>query len=283
VAGLASVGQLSTAGRGANFFRGVASEKSSLSYFPAAFALKSTPSFIALTLVLFLVGGRMLTERRTLVLLVPAAILGFAAVTSHFNIGVRHILPIYPFLAIAGAGILANRSSPRLFAALALLLGFGSAVSLVRSHPFEMSYFNLLADRTGGGSRWLSDSNVDWGQDLMRLGHFLRERGWEDSTTVVAYGGLATNYFVRNARLLTPGEPIRPGRYAVGATIEAIGGPFVTNIEGPAAGAQVEELVRLLHAKGRPVARVGSITIWELPSPLSETLPSGPEPTGRSG
>jgi hypothetical protein len=280
-AGLASVTRLSVAGRGANYFHGRVSDATTPAYFPVAFAVKSTPSFLALTLLLFLLGGAGLFSRRSLSLLVPAGVLLAAAVTSSFNIGIRHILPVYPLLAIAGAGALAARLSPRAFAGAALVLGLGSAASLRSSHPFEMGYFNFLVGGAEGGSRWLSDSNLDWGQDMKRLGDFLREKGWDRDTTVVAYGGLATNYYMRDVLLLDPAAPIAPGRYAVGATIEAIGGPFVSNIEGPAAGAQVEELVRLLRDRGRRVARVGSITVWELPP--AQLAPPPPAPRAGPG
>jgi hypothetical protein len=187
------------------------------------------------------------------------------AVGSHFNIGVRHILPVYPLLAIAGAGILAERAG-RFFPAAAAALLLGSAASLYLVHPNEMSYFNVLAGGTEGGRRWLSDSNVDWGQDLKRLGAFLREKGWEETTTIVAYSGLPMNYYSPRAKVLDTAAPVPPGRYAVGATVEAIGPSFASRIEGPAAGRKVAELLALLRSRGRRVGHVGgSITIWELP------------------
>lgn len=280
-AGLVSVAHLSLAGRGANYFHGRVSDSPTAAYFPVAFAIKSTPSFLVLTGLLFLLGGRELVSRRCLSVLVPAGVLLAAAVTSSFNIGIRHLLPVYPLLAIAGAGVLAARLPARAFAGAALALCIGSAASLRASHPFEMCYFNSFVGGVDGGSRWLSDSNLDWGQDMKRLGDLLRESGWERDTTVVAYGGLATNYFMRGIRLLDPASPIMPGRYAVGATIEAIGGSFVSNIEGAAAGAQVAELVRLLRSRGRRVSRVGSITIWELPPAV--LLPPAPMPRSRQG
>ena len=265
VAGLAGVQLLSGGGRGTNFFRGEVSENAFPLYFPAAFLLKTTPSFLLFTLAVFVVGGTELFRFRSLALLLPAAAVMAAAMVSHFNIGVRHILPVYPLLAIAGAGILAERL-PRLFPLAAGALLLGSATSLYLAHPNEMSYFNVLAGGTEGGRRWLSDSNVDWGQDLKRLGATLREKGWEDTTTIVAYSGLPMNYYSPRAKILDPAAPPAAGRYAVGATVEAIGPAFASRIEGPAAGRKVAELLALLRSRGRRIGRVGgSITIWELP------------------
>ncbi len=265
VAGLAGVRLLSGEGRGTNFFHGEASENAFPLYFPAAFLLKTTPSFLLLTAAALLLGGRELLRFRSVALLLPAAAVLAAAIGSRFNIGVRHILPVYPLLAIAGAAIVAERAG-RLFPVAAAALLLGSAVSLRLAHPEEMSYFNVLAGGTEGGRRWLTDSNVDWGQDLKRLGALLREKGWEETTTIVAYSGLAMNYYSPRAKVLDPSAPVGPGRYAVGATVEAIGPSLASRIEGPAAGRKIAELLALLRSRGRLVGRVGgSITIWELP------------------
>jgi hypothetical protein len=273
-AGLAGVQLLSGGGRGTNFFRGEVSENALPLYFPAAFLLKTTPSFLLFTLAAFLLGGRELFRFRALALLLPAALLMAAAMSSHFNIGVRHILPVYPLLAIAGAGILAERFG-RFFPAAAVALLLGSGTSLLLAHPNEISYFNVLAGGTEGGRLWLSDSNVDWGQDLKRLGATLRDKGWEETTTIVAYSGLPMNYYSPRAKVLDPTAPVAPGRYAVGATVEAIGPALASRIEGPPAGRKVAELLALLRSRGRRIGRVGgSITIWELPPETAP--PAGP-------
>ena len=273
VAGLSSVGVLSTQGRGTNFLHGRLSQSSFPEYFFVAFAIKSTPSFLLLTALLVVLGGRKLVSPPVLLLLVPALVYFASAASSSFNIGIRHLLPVYPLLAVAGAGIVSARLSRRSFAVLALSLSAGAAASLALCHPFEMSYFNFFVGGREGGEKWLSDSNTDWGQDLKRLGERLRARGWERDTTVVTIGGLATNYFVRGALLLDPARPIAPGRYAVGATMAAVGGPLVSKIGDPAEGAQIEDLVRQLESRGRRIDRVGSITIWELPPPVAPPAP----------
>jgi len=50
-----------------------------------------------------LAGGALLRRRETIALLVPVVVLFVVAIPSSFNIGVRHILPVYPLLAITGA------------------------------------------------------------------------------------------------------------------------------------------------------------------------------------
>lgn len=265
-AGLGGVVLFSEGGRGANYLMGRVSERSFPAYFPVAFLVKSTPAFLALLLALVVLGRRELLAPRSLAFLVPATVLFLAATRSSFNIGHRHILPVYPFLAIVGAGVLARRLPRRGFLAAGLLLAGSAGLSLATIHPFEIAYFNRFSGGPEKGAEWLSDSNIDWGQDLKRLSAELSRRGWESTTTVVAYSGLATNYYMPSCRVLTPGEPIRPGRYAVSALIEAVGPAFVETLSGKEGARQVEDLLRQLRERGRRVGRAGySITIWDLP------------------
>jgi hypothetical protein len=277
--GLKGVALLSQRGRGANWFRGETAEHSFPAYFPAAFLLKSTPAFLVLLALALGAGiarlrrgaGPLLATPTTLAVLLPllAALAYFlSSMRSSFNIGARHLLPVWALLACSAA-IVIGRSlgrRPRLLAATTVLLVASAGFSLYSSRSSPIAYFNVLAGGPEGGRRWFSDSNVDWGQDLYRLHLFLEERGWEETTTIVAYGGVATNYYSRSCRLLAPGKPFGPGRYAVSHVMETLGYPFTKGIEGEAAARQVEELVRTLKTRGRRIAFVGgSITIWELP------------------
>ena len=82
-------------------------------YFPVAFSVKSSLALLLLLLLgLFarsLYRGR---TREVLFLLLPAVAFMAVAMTWRINIGVRHVLPVYPFLivlAAAGACALASR------------------------------------------------------------------------------------------------------------------------------------------------------------------------------
>ena len=276
-AGLEGISLFSRNGRGANYFRGRISESGFPAYFPVAFLIKTPPALLILVALLPFLARRDLLSYQTLGFLLPAAGLLIMAVGSKFNIGVRHILPLYPLLVIPAAGAAARRLGTRALAALTSVLLASAGVSLASIHPHEFTYFNSFVGGPARGIEWLSDSNLDWGQDLKRLSDFLRAKGWEKDTTVVAYSGVATNYYLPEARLLLPGEPLRPGRYAVSALVETVGRPFVATLEGAAEGEHVAELVGRLHRSGRRLATVGnSITIWELPPEPAEPGATGP-------
>lgn len=147
------------------------------SYFPIAFAIKTPLP----TLLLVAAGCAALVRRRAplrapgllLGLGTFAAVYGAYAVLGHINIGHRHLLPLYPvLLAVAGAAAawLAHRAGRWLVA--------GAVVWLLAAnlwiHPHYLAYFNELVGGPSRGHRYLADSNIDWGQDLLRLADYVR-------------------------------------------------------------------------------------------------------------
>ena len=107
---------------------------------------------------------------------IPAAILA-VAMPSRINIGIRHILPAFPFFAIiAAAGTLwllqqSHRQKWALWTAAAAAgwLVIGS----LAAHPDYLAYFNALAG--DNPEHIVVDSDLDWGQDIKRLGERLRD------------------------------------------------------------------------------------------------------------
>lgn len=145
-------------------------------YFPAAFLIKSTLPLLIFLLVAAFFWFRS-PHRRALeacFLLIPVAVY-FAVVTmSHFDIGARHLMPIYPFLyVIAGAtAASAFRRGPVWTAVASTLLAW-QVVTSVRVAPAYMAYGN---EAWGGPSRvhrYLSDANTDWGQQLKAVKVYL--------------------------------------------------------------------------------------------------------------
>jgi 4-amino-4-deoxy-L-arabinose transferase-like glycosyltransferase len=154
-------------------------------YFPVAFALKTTIPFLVLAVVSLGWAVWRLTikhqgkrDRRFLWLVVPVGIYLAISLTSHINIGIRHFLPVYPFLFIAGGALLANllRVRSRIGVAVLVVLFSWMGFEAVHAFPNYMPYMNQLASRH---PHWyyLSDSNVEWGDDLGELAAYLKARG----------------------------------------------------------------------------------------------------------
>jgi 4-amino-4-deoxy-L-arabinose transferase-like glycosyltransferase len=110
---------------------------------------------------------------------------------ARINYGVRHMLVVYPLLAIvAGFGAVAlwNAATHRLAArgSITLLLGW-LVVSSARAHPDYLAYFNEMAG--SHPENVLVDSDLDWGQDLFRLAAALR--AYKVDRLALAYYGSA--------------------------------------------------------------------------------------------
>lgn len=149
-------------------------------YFPAAFLIKSSlPLLILLLLVPFAIALRGEGYRRELwFLIIPAGIYLAVAMASGMNIGVRHILPIYPFLMIlagwAAARLIHRKRQWAYAVALVLVLGI---LSSVHAFPVYLAYANELWGGSNNTYKYLSDSNVDWGQQLKSIKQYLDGRG----------------------------------------------------------------------------------------------------------
>jgi hypothetical protein len=132
-------------------------------YFPVVLFFKTPIPF----LLLGLTGCALLARRRPEIPLIAAAILG-VAMTSHINIGVRHVLPVYAPLAIAAAAAILALPRFRIASAALVLWLF---ISGVAAHPDYLPWFNAFAPHP---ERVLNDSNLDWGQDVLRLVRYTR-------------------------------------------------------------------------------------------------------------
>jgi hypothetical protein len=105
----------------------------------------------------------------------PMLVYAVALETAPLNIGLRHALTMYPFayLAVALAvkwawqrgGVKAWQSSPErtVVLALAALL----AAETAAAYPNYIAFFNMIC--ASHRLQLLSDSNLDWGQDLPAL------------------------------------------------------------------------------------------------------------------
>ena len=167
-------------------------------YYPVVLAVKTPLAFLALV-----VAG---CRRFSNAWLFSAAIL-LCTFVSRINIGVRHILPIYVGLAViagsAAASMLQGRATRWLLAALLLWHIASGALQ----HPDYIAYTNEIAG--SHPENFVADSDLDWGQDMKRLGKRLARAGASKVTFDPfnqTYATLAGDPFPR----IVPGDPAHP-------------------------------------------------------------------------
>ena len=149
-------------------------------FYPVALSVKTPlPLLLAGPLGLAWLGRRGWRDRDSWALapLVAAAVmLAFACVFSRINIGIRHILILYPFLALGAAYLvqcawrwisaLRSRGHAQLAAVALFALLTWQLSGLWSAYPDYLPYFN---EAVAHPQHVLVDSDLDWGQDLYRL------------------------------------------------------------------------------------------------------------------
>jgi hypothetical protein len=138
-------------------------------YFPAIVSLKwsiGVLGLLALAIYAF-TTGRVHRPREVFFLALPALFYLAVAMAGPLNIGVRHILPIFPFtfaLIAGGTAWLVQQRRVWIYPVAALLLWH--AVDSVRVFPNYVPYANALWGGPSKTNRYFSDSATDWAQQL---------------------------------------------------------------------------------------------------------------------
>jgi 4-amino-4-deoxy-L-arabinose transferase-like glycosyltransferase len=189
-------------------------------YFPIAFLIKTPIAFLALIaigLVFATVRRRALGGINEAFVAIPIAIYLLPAFFVSYQAGLRHILPLYPFLILIAA-VAATAMSARTAGRVALAsLVCVWVVMFARVYPHSLTFFNRFVGGPSQGYRYLTDSNVDWGQGLEDLKRWMDRN--EVSTIGLAYYGSADPaYYGINYTLLPAANPgfVAPWEHAWG-------------------------------------------------------------------
>jgi len=194
------------------FLLGTARDHGWWYYFPIALLVKSPLPLLFLSMIGGYAAWLELRRARHWEAAVPiCGALAMLAIATQVpvNIGVRHVLPIYPLLAIAaaqGALLLWRRVVDRKLARATVLVACACAVIIpLRAYPDYLPYFNPFAG--ADPENILVDSNLDWGQDLYRLRDTLRARGVTEPVAIAYFGSTDPHAVgIPNAVPMLPGR-----------------------------------------------------------------------------
>jgi hypothetical protein len=164
--------------------------------------------------------------RDEIVLLVPGiALLVLVSSQTGFTRYIRYVVPALPFLYIAiarmGRAFQLHHQAMKWVCIGALVAGITSSLIVF---PYSMSYFNSFAGGPVGGKFHLVDANIDWGQDLFELKHWLDEHPEANPIRLQYFGilppeiaGIRAAPVPRSPDFAMPGQrpaPV-PGWYAI--------------------------------------------------------------------
>jgi len=236
-------------------------------YHLAAFVVKTPiPALAAYAFAIGAWAAGKSRGRREYALVLPVAVI-FAS-NSLFNslqIGVRHVLPAHPLLMVLAAPWIArglerlrvshaSRVLPAAVAAGALWYVAGTALVA----PRYLQYFNELSGGESGGHRVLVDSNIDWGQDLIRLREYMTVEGID--TVHLAYFG-RVDPKVYGIRYVPLERTSHGGRAVISASC-LMGRPYFWFLGGQMRWVPAETYAWLRDRE--PIARVGSMFVFDL-------------------
>jgi len=183
-------------------------------YFPVAFIVKTPIT----TLILFILAAILFLSKNLnvsswqstknnfqqiplvhwLIIIFPLFYF-IASMINRINIGIRHLLPIYPFIFIFIALVFFNENFKTKYIKIAsgfLILFFIAESCLV--YPNYLSYFSLLVGSTPQGYKYLLDSNLDWGQDLKKLKKYLDDNQIAEPIYLDYFGQASPSYYKIN-------------------------------------------------------------------------------------
>jgi len=179
---------------------------------------------------------------------VPVVVLLAMSFLTDINLGLRYVLAIFPYVYIqagkvvpwvegfAGRGRIIGRSM------IAGCLGLTVAATLT-IHPHYLAYFNQVSGGPDRVPARLIDSNLDWGQDLVGLREWCRRNIPDQPIGLACFGQINPSIFtvrgdrfdwflppikpelIRStfdapgARVVGPAKELKPGYYAVSATL----------------------------------------------------------------
>lgn len=236
------------AGGNTTYFMGEVSASGWKNYFPIVYLIKEPLSFHILTLIAFLCAvwllirrlGRRLNLRGRLqesgswlkshfpefAMLSFVGLYWLISLKSNLNIGVRHLLPVFPLTFIlVGSGITNLLKGSWLKLKYGILAGLiiWQIISVFSVYPHFLAYFNEAAGGPDKGYLWAVDSNLDWGQDLKRLKKWADKKNI-DNIYINYFGGGDAQYYLKEKFLAweggkNPAEFPKNNYLAVSATL----------------------------------------------------------------
>ncbi len=220
------------------FFLGKLNNASFKNYFQIVYLLKAPIALHVLTITALLVFIVKRFKKQTqsikeklknnfteLSMLIFLAIYWLTSAFGNLNLGIRHLLPVFPFTYMLVSSYLvksiqkSKKQTIKVMGSAFILFSLGwYSASSVLNYPYYIPYFNEMIG-TNDGYKYVVDSNYDWGQDLKRLKKWVEENNIE-KIKIDYFGGADVNYyFPEKAEWFDARKEKPKGYIAVSATL----------------------------------------------------------------
>lgn len=208
-------------GGNTNYFLGQVSNQGWWYYFPTCFFLKETISVLILTglallfvvrkFVVNLVKDRprkwlpwlreyALCHLAEISMVVFITVYGAVSMRGKLNLGVRHIMVLFPFIYILiikeFKRRIAETAYKKLFTGILIVLLAWVGVEVTINYPSYLAYYNELGGGPKNGYKLITDSNLDWGQDLRRMAEWVNANPEISKIKVDYFGGGVPSYYL---------------------------------------------------------------------------------------
>ncbi|MDI6778196.1 MAG: glycosyltransferase family 39 protein [Patescibacteria group bacterium] len=233
------------AGGNTTYFFGQVTNQSFREYFPLVFLIKEPiPTLILLFSTLAIAAyfilrnnladfpkniwknikgyfDRHITETAMLLFI---ALYAYVSITGNLNIGFRHLFPILPFMYILISKEIVflwtrlRGNTRKIYSAVIAVLLFWLIAETAFAYPYYLAYFNETIGGSKNGYKYVTDSNVDWGQDLKRLQKFVDENNIDKIRVDYFGGGDVIHYLGDKAVIWHSDYAQETGWYAISAT-----------------------------------------------------------------
>lgn len=217
------------------YFLGMRSREGWWYYFPVVFILKNQAGTLILMCAGLLTLQKKMRSEVLLYIVLPCALLLGVMMTGRVNIGVRYILPMFPLLAIvAGSfGMVERWSVPR----AALIAGCLVSVTAtsIAMLPHQLAFMNEFFGGPRAAKKFMSDSNLDWGQDMEHLKQYLDQEGVSTITLAPFSPFPPARFGIRAQMLPSPFQSLREDiinndlKQLLAISVTALHGQYLSN------------------------------------------------------
>ncbi|HVL52187.1 MAG TPA: glycosyltransferase family 39 protein, partial [Actinomycetota bacterium] len=215
-------------------------------FYPAMLAMKSPLAMLAAFVAGLWAWVRTRRSRMepAMLLLVPVSFFLFA-MTTQTNLGIRHILPLPLLMSVIAGGMALSRRGAWPLAAAGLAVW--ALIAAVLSFPSHIAYVNEAFGGSDNAYRLVTGSNVDWGQDLIRLREHLETEEVAGPVWLAYFGQAPVEEYDLPVMIADP-EKLREirGTLAISVSIvNQLNGPYDPLLDGREPFAQIGHSILL--------------------------------------